>query len=808
MALKGRRLFLLLLLAVGVCPLGGCFGLTQNPNYFPWLLPDEDIIRTHAKPPGAAYYANFDPHAVRLEVRPIQQTNPTRTQLVLIATVYDGDGPDAKPRRDRRVEWIVEGVGHIVEVDESGCFPGRGHKIDSKYAVSYTNYHEHRISRGTQDPSDDFVVRPGQTWCVITSAVEGDTYVTAYAPGVYNWQRSRVFTTYHWVDAAWTFPPPAQARAGSEHVFTTQIFRPSDHQPLANYRVRYKILDGPPAVLISPRGREQETVVVSGLSGNANVSIAELTPQLGKNRVSVEVIRPPDPTATSGVGITLAQGETSVEWLAPAVALAHEGPPTVSPGQEFAFTTRVKNTGRIESQAMTVREGIPPGVRYLRSEPPAIVEREQLIWTLGVLPPGQEHRVQAFFNAPAPGTITSVASVETVEGLRDQQSATVQVTQPQLRVMLNGPQTGVVGAPVTYQITVSNPGTGAANNVRLSAAFEEGLKHETAANPVTMALGTFGPGESRIISPPLVLTPQKAGQFKTTVTVTAEGGVLDRAEHLLTVQTARLGVNINGPSRKYSDRSVEWNITVKNEGDAPLDNVVLRDRLPPELTYEGSVPVGTATSGEVSWSLGSLAPGAARIIQVTTRTAKTPGKALHVVSATADPNQKAEAQRQLDILGIAALRLEAVDIGDPAEVGKQVTYQIEVTNTGNLPANQVEITAFVPPELQPVTAEGPTGIKGKINRQIVAFDKLPALQPNQTVRYNIEARAVKAGDVRFRVRLNSLALQSPVEEEESTTIVDPSAPAVPARPAADRGPLPPPAGPQLPAVGVPGVPPP
>jgi uncharacterized repeat protein (TIGR01451 family) len=804
MAAKGRRLLLMLLLAVGLCPLGGCFGLTQNPSYFPWLLPTEDIIRTHAKPPGAAYYSNFDPHAVRLEVRPIQQTNPTRTQLVLIATVYDGDGENAKPRRNRRVEWIVEGVGHIVEVDESGCFPGRGHKVDSKYAVSYTNYHEHRITRGTPDPNDDFVIRPGQTWCVITSAVEGDTYVTAYAPGVYNWQKSRVFTTYHWVDAAWQFPPPAQARAGSEHVFTTHVFRPGDQQPLANYRVRYKILDGPPAALITPQGRTQEAIVVSDLSGNASVGIAELTPQIGTNRLSVEIIRPPDPTSPSGVGIPLAQGETSVEWLAPAVALAHEGPPAVSPGQEFAFTTRVKNTGRIESQAMTVREGIPPGVRYVRSVPDAVLQGDQLIWTLGVLPPGQEHRVQAFFSAPAPGTITSVASVETVEGLRDQQSATVQVTQPQLRVMVNAPEKAVVGAAVTYQITVSNSGTGAANNVRVSAAFEEGLKHETGANPVVLTLGTLGPQESRLISPPLVLTPQKAGQFKTTVTVTAEGGVLDRAEHLLTVQTARLSVNLNGPARKYSDRSVEWNITVKNEGEAPLDNVVLRDPLPPELTYEGSVPVGTAAGNEVTWSLGTLAPGAARIVQITTRTAKTPGKALHVVTATAEPNQKAQSQRQLDILGVAALRLEAVDIGDPAEVGKNVTYQIEVTNTGNLPANQVEITAFVPPELQPVSAEGPTGIKGNITKQVVTFDKLPALQPNQTVRYNVEARAVKAGDVRFRVRLNSLALQSPVEEEESTTIVDPSAPAAAAHPAANVGP----SLPQLPAVAVPSVPPP
>src|SRR5262249_5191490 len=114
----------------------GCFGVSQNPSYFPHLLPFGDIIRTHAKPPRPSYYANFDPHALRPDVRPLVAADSVRTQHVLIATVYDEKG---KPRRNRRVEWMVEGVGNIVEVDESGIFPGRGYKVDNHYAVSYTN---------------------------------------------------------------------------------------------------------------------------------------------------------------------------------------------------------------------------------------------------------------------------------------------------------------------------------------------------------------------------------------------------------------------------------------------------------------------------------------------------------------------------------------------------------------------------------------------------------------------------------------------------------------------------------------------
>src|SRR2546423_4970446 len=69
------------LVLAAACPLlaSGCFGGSHNPSYFPYLLGNGDIIQTHAKPKGAGYYANFDPHAVRLEVRPLLSTRQVQT---------------------------------------------------------------------------------------------------------------------------------------------------------------------------------------------------------------------------------------------------------------------------------------------------------------------------------------------------------------------------------------------------------------------------------------------------------------------------------------------------------------------------------------------------------------------------------------------------------------------------------------------------------------------------------------------------------------------------------------------------------
>src|SRR5439155_22514597 len=116
--------------------LAGCFGVSQNPSYFPYHLPTGDVIRTHAKPPGHGYFADFDPHACRIDVVPPESTSPVRTQYLLVATLSDEHG---QPRRGRRSEEMLEGVGDIVQVDETGYSARPGLQADNNDPASYTH---------------------------------------------------------------------------------------------------------------------------------------------------------------------------------------------------------------------------------------------------------------------------------------------------------------------------------------------------------------------------------------------------------------------------------------------------------------------------------------------------------------------------------------------------------------------------------------------------------------------------------------------------------------------------------------------
>src|SRR5207237_285475 len=143
-------------------------------------------------------------------------------------------------------------------------------------------------------------------------------------------------------------------------------------------------------------------------------------PAPGVTTVEVEIIRPPDPTEPSASGVSVAKGLTSVEWLAPSVVLNHSGPPAVGLNQEAAYVINVQNTGKIESNSLTVTNPIPAGLSFVRSEPPAFVNKATPTWTFGALPPGQVHTIQVYYTAQKTGTVSNCAFVETEEGLKDQ----------------------------------------------------------------------------------------------------------------------------------------------------------------------------------------------------------------------------------------------------------------------------------------------------------------------------------------------------------------------------------------------------
>lgn len=746
-----------------VALLAGCSGISANPFRL-GNLPGTDIVRTHAKPSFLGYYHNFDPAARTLTITPVQSVNPVKTQHVYIATVCDKNG---NGRRNRRVEWHVSGPGHIVEVDESGIFAGRGYLVDGHYAVSYTNYRKHTLTRGNDDPSDDIHLKAGQTWCVITSAEEGVTHVTAYAPEIYDWEKHKVFATKYWVDAEAIFPPPAVNPAGQPHRFTTQIVRVSDRSPAAGYRVRYRILDGPPAVL-EPGGATQ-VEVVSGDDGMATAILRQLEPVPGINRIQIEVIRPGDtPTAKS---LTIATNITTKTWVAPQLAIQKTAPQTVVVGQQIPYQIVVTNTGSIATQGVTIRDTLPPSLQLIGSTPMATQQGQNLIWSFGALQPGQSAAVQFACQATAPGTVTNCAEAVLAEGIAARDCATTEVLAGALEVTKTGPATAVVGQPVTFQITVTNRGNGPAMNVVVTDAFDPGFVHQTGSAPVELPIGTLGPGQSQTV--PIVLTPQTAGRLCNRVTAVAEGGLTAAAEHCVQVSQPQLAISKRGPNFAMAGAMVDFEITVQNTGPIQADNVIVRDELPPQLVPVEAPEGGAIVGNTVTWNLGSLSPGDSRMLRLRAQAVAIGQNVCNMATVSANgvpgvPSSPA----CLEIKGVPGILTELIDRADPVAVGGETVYVIRITNQGSLPARVTQVTGTVTPGLQLLDAETQPGIEKNVTDTQVTFGPFD-IEPRKELFYTVKARAIKPGDQRFKLEIQTAHQKEPILKEESTQVYDP-----------------------------------
>ena len=744
-----------------VAVLGGAMVLAGCRNHMPhaFTLGTGDLDRTHAKPAEGGYYSNWDPYAATLEVTPLKDVNPVRTQHVLVATVKDQDG---NPLPNRRVEWIIANgsVGDIVEVDESGWRASRGHKQTNRYAVSHTNNLTHVLDRGNDDPSDDIHLTKGQTWCVITSAVEGTTHVVAYAPGIYDWSKHKVFADKHWFDVAWKFPPAATNPIGTPHRLATTVTKHSDGTPLAGYEVTYRIVDGPAAKL-SP-GDGQTATVKTDKNGVAAVTLNQASPVEGTNGIQIDILRPGNKECCEPASHIMT-GHTKKVWIGPKIAITKDAPARAVLGQKFRYDIVVSNPSDVAATNTVLTDQLPAGIRYASSAPPAKVAGQNLTWALGTLAAQGKKSVSITVTATRTGRFVNPAQVRADQGLNARDDAVTVVTQPKLAVKKTAPATVLICEPIPYTVTVTNTGDAPASNVKLRDELPAGLLWK-GNKVVTADIGTLAPGQSKQVS--YAANASKGGTFVNKAVATGDGGLKAEDTARTVVQEPKLLVDKTAPAKRFVDRSIVYEITVTNTGNGVAGNTVLVDPVPAGTRFVSATGGGKLSGGKVIWNLGDLAPKASKKMSLTLK-ATARGIVRNTATATAKCTQASKTV-QTEIAGIPAILLECVDLEDPIEVGTNVTYVITVTNQGSADGTNIVIKCTLPAQQAFVSAAGPTkeAVKGKV----ITFAPLKRLAPKAKATYRLIVKGTGVGDVRFRVSLTSDQMTSPAGETESTHI--------------------------------------
>ncbi len=743
-------------LSAGVVLLGAMAGCRNHmPHaWFSWHY-GGDMHRSYSKPPFGV--DNWDPWAASIELTPIEDVNPVRTQHVFVATVKDKEG---KPLPNRRVEWIIASgsVGDFVEVDSNGWRASRGYKVDNHFAVTHTRNTNYTIRTG----ETDIQIGEGQTWVVVTSPIEGETHITAYAPGIYDWSKHKTFAVKRWYDVTWEFPAAATNPTGTPHEFITKVTKYSDGSPLVGYDVTYKIVDGP-AGTFDPGGRDSVTVKTDG-GGLARVVLNQARPAEGTNNVEITIVRPENVQCCEPA-VPIATGRTSKTWIGPKIAIQKDCAAEKLLNEQFTYDIVVTNPSQVTTKDVVVTDPLPDGIDYVSSTPAGTVSGKTITWNAGALNGGGTWRAQVMVKAVRKGTFENCAEVRTAEGLSARDCCVTKVAEAAIAIEKTCTPEVVLCDTIEHTITVRNPGDAPATNVRVEDRLPDGMVTADGRTSLVFDGGTLEPGGAKQAK--FTVKATKVGSFTNTATVTADGGLQASASCTTVVKQPALAITKSGPSERFIGRDAEYEITVSNRGDAPARDTILTDAVPQGATFVSASDGGAMSGGNVTWNLGTLPPGGSKTVKMVVR-ASTAGVIRNTASARAFCAE-AQAAHEMNVKGIPAVLLEVIDVDDPIEVGSPTTYVITVTNQGSAVGTNIKIVCVLPPEGEFVSGEGAT--RGSAAGNTVSFEPYPSLPPGQKISFRVVMRAKAAGDIRFKVTMTTDQTGSvPIEETESTRL--------------------------------------
>lgn len=444
------------------------------------------------------------------------------------------------------------------------------------------------------------------------------------------------------------------------------------------------------------------------------------------------------------------------------IRLEKTTPKDVQLGAVFDYSIKVANLTDMPVEEVVVTERIPNGFNFTSASPAATKKGGTLAWELGSLGPKAVEEITVSGFATNAGSLTNRATVSYTVPAR----ADVRVLQAVLQLVKTTPAEVLLCEPIPVTFVVTNTGNGTAKNVAIVEALPEGLLTEDGKRQLAFDAGTLDPGRSKEFTASLRAT--KAGKYANKAVATSSTGLrVESARTTTTVRQPVLSIRKTGPERQYIGRPVTYEITVANTGDGVAKQTTIEETIPPEATSITASSGGAVSGSKVTWQLGTIAPNQHKKVSIT-YTVQNAADLSSSATATAYCASKVAANAQTSVVGVPAILLEVIDVGDPVEIGGQGTYIITATNQGSAPGTNIRIVCVLEDKMQCMSLSGATA--GTVEGGVITFAPLASLAPRTKAIWRVVARAEKAGDVLFKVCMTTDEFARPIEETESTNL--------------------------------------
>jgi uncharacterized repeat protein (TIGR01451 family) len=389
------------------------------------------------------------------------------------------------------------------------------------------------------------------------------------------------------------------------------------------------------------------------------------------------------------------------------------------PGDQVAYTITVGNTGTQSlpvSDAAVLTASVPVGTTFVSASNGGTAANGIVTWNVGAVNPGGN---QHYSFAVAVGTMVSdgvilQSTVQLLDGAASLARATTDTevrAASSLKVTVAPNADPVVpGGALAYEVKVSNLGTATLSNLTLwdqtqnSATGVLAYSVGGASCPNTGVVGQCAPGLF-FVWPAFSLAP---GQTQTVVMTSLVGtgaanGTVIRNHVLLgypggtvsqrndvvvdSAQSLHVSLTPDHDPVQPGDQ-VTYTIGVGNTGTQSLPLSVagaLTAVLPAGTTFVSASSGGSASSGTVTWSVGSVNPGSVQHYTFTVGVGATAsdGTVLQAKAQLFDgASSLARATSDAEVLASSPLKLTVSVSPNPAAPAALVTYTLTVTNSG------------------------------------------------------------------------------------------------------------------------------
>lgn len=439
-------------------------------------------------------------------------------------------------------------------------------------------------------------------------------------------------------------------------------------------------------------------------------------------------------------------------------------PAEVQLGEAFDYQIKVTNLTGGNVQNVVVTDAMPAGFKVLSATPKPDGAGNPTKWSLGTLKGNESKYIRVSGSATKTGSLEYCGDAT----FEIPNCVTTVVVEPALKVTVSAPESVLICDPIPIKYTITNSGTGVAKDAKLTSDLPNGLVTSDGKSNLVFPVGNLMPGQTKNLS--ATGKAKQTGKFTIPVKGSATGGLTaDGAPATVTVVEPKLTITKTAPKKLYLGRQMTYQVTVKNVGDAPADKTVVTDTLPAGVSFVSASDGGVNAMGTVKWNIGALYPNKSKTMSITV-SANDVGDLRNVAKAEAVCTKAVSATTSTNVQGIAAILLEVVDVADPIPVGSNETYVITATNQGTAIDTNIQIVCTLEPNMTYVSSSGASS--GSAAGNVITFAPLPKLAAKAKAEWRVVVRAVKAGDVRFTVTMDTDQLTRPVQETEATHLYE------------------------------------